>query len=95
MNSTTSTLWTGPFPIQGVYGQFSLLIFFVDISIFKAISVDPDQTPRHAASDLDLHCLPMSLLRDARLKWVNDAMGKLRWRMQICERRCCHIKRLD
>ena len=24
-------------------------------------TVDPDQTPRSAASDLDLHCLQMSL----------------------------------
>ena len=29
--------------------------------------MDPDQTPRSAASDLGLHCLPMSLLWDARL----------------------------
>ena len=27
--------------------------------------------PCSAASDLGLHCLPMSLLWDARLKWVN------------------------
>ena len=33
-------------------------------------SVDPDQTPHSAASDLGLYCLPMSLLWDARLKWV-------------------------
>ena len=32
-------------------------------------SVDPDQTPRSAASDQGLHCLPMSLLWDASLKW--------------------------
>ena len=41
-------------------------------------SVDADQTPRSAASDLGLHCLPMSKKkkkkkkkRDARLIWVN------------------------
>ena len=34
-------------------------------------SADPDQTPRFVASDLGLHCLPMSLLWDARLKLVN------------------------
>ena len=33
-------------------------------------SVDPDQTPRSAASDLGRHCLPMLLLWDARLEWV-------------------------
>ena len=30
-------------------------------------SVDPDQTPHSAMSDLCLHCLPMFLLWDARL----------------------------
>ena len=38
--------------------------------ILNANSEDPDQTPRYAASDLGIHCLPMSLLWDARLKWV-------------------------
>ena len=40
---------------------------------------------RSAASDLGLHCLPMSLLWDARLKWVNffsflneEASGEMR-----------------
>ena len=33
-------------------------------------SVDPDQTPRTVASDLGLHCLPMSHKKDARLIWV-------------------------
>ena len=43
-------------------------------------SVDPAQTPRSAASDLGLHCLPMSLLWDARHKWVEllySALGGL------------------
>ena len=35
-----------------------------------ANSEDPDQTPRSAASDLRLHCLPMSQKWDARLTWV-------------------------
>ena len=30
----------------------------------------PDQTPRSAASDLGLHCLPVTLLRVFRLQWV-------------------------
>ena len=34
---------------------------FYRISITSAISADPDQTPHYAASDLDLHCLPMPL----------------------------------
>ena len=36
-----------------------------------ANSGDPDQTPRSAASDLGLHCLPVILLQVSRLQWVN------------------------
>ena len=31
----------------------------------------PDQTPRSVASDLDLHCLPITCLGVSRLQWVN------------------------
>ena len=44
---------------------------FVEISELNATSVDPDQTPLSAASDPSLYCLPMPLLGDAMLKWVN------------------------
>ena len=36
-----------------------------------ANSGDPDQTLHSAASDLGLHCLPITLLRVSRLQWVN------------------------
>ena len=36
-----------------------------------ANSEDPDQTPHSAASDLGLHCLPITLLGVSRLKWIN------------------------
>ena len=39
-----------------------------------ANSVDHDQTPRFAASDLVLHYLPMSLKWDARLIWAKDIL---------------------
>ena len=45
-------------------------ISFTEFPAFNANSIDPDQTPRSAASDLGLHCLPMSLLWDARHKNV-------------------------
>ena len=35
-----------------------------------ANSGDPDQMPHFAASDLGLHCLPISLLWVSGLKWV-------------------------
>ena len=34
-------------------------------------SGDPDQTPHSVASDLGLHCLPITLLQVSRLQWVN------------------------
>ena len=37
-----------------------------------ANSEDPDQTPRSAASDLGLYCLPNTLLGVSRLQWVNS-----------------------
>ena len=33
-------------------------------------TLDPDQISHFAASDLGVHCLPVFLLWDARLKWV-------------------------
>ena len=35
-----------------------------------ANSEDSDQTPRSAASDLGLYCLPITLLGVSRLQWV-------------------------
>ena len=37
-----------------------------------ANSGDPDQMPQNVASDLGLHCLPITLLRVSRLQWVNN-----------------------
>ena len=36
-----------------------------------ANSGDPDQMLHSAASDLGLHCLPVTLLGVSRLQWVN------------------------
>ena len=35
-----------------------------------ANSGDPDQMPHSVASDLGLHCLPITLLGVSRLQWV-------------------------
>ena len=37
-----------------------------------ANSADPDQGQHSVASDLDVHCLPITLLGISRLKWVAD-----------------------
>ena len=49
----------GPFPVAGVSGRF--LPCFVEFPAFYANSGNPDLTPRTAASDQGLYCLPMSL----------------------------------
>ena len=59
---------SSPLLIEGVSGLISLLLCFIEISLCNANSVDPDQTPRSAASDLGLHCLPVNLLGVSRLK---------------------------
>ena len=40
-----------------------------------AKSGDPAQTPRSAASELGLHCLPITLLRVSRLQWVKRILS--------------------
>ena len=49
--------------------NFSFLFHFWQKFLY-ANSVDPDQKPRPAVSDLGLHCLPRSQKRNARLIWV-------------------------
>ena len=67
----------------------------MEISVFYANSVDPDQTPRSAASDLGLHCLPLSLLWDARLKWVKEmtrvSYDHLIWQHYLASRKHAYI----
>ena len=59
-----------------VSGYFLLLLCFIEIPVFNASIVDPDQTPRSAASDLGLHCLPFTLLGVSRLKWVQSHLKR-------------------
>ena len=53
--------------LRGVW----LVIMCIEIPVLNANIVDADQTPHSAASDRGLLCLLMSLLFDARHKWVN------------------------
>ena len=54
------------------------MVFFIFIQNLIGHSIansgDPDQTSRFSASDLGLHCLPMSHKKDARLTciWVKN-----------------------
>ena len=48
------------------------------MTVVYANSVDPDQTPRSEASDLGLHCLPISHLWHTRHNWVNHLIVQSR-----------------
>ena len=50
--------------------SFYYLPYFIEIPVFNANSVEPDQTPHSVASDLALNCLSMSLLWDTRVQPV-------------------------
>ena len=52
---------------RGVRCDFKILFHF-SMKFLCANRIAPDGTPRSAASDLVLFCLPMSHKRDARLK---------------------------
>ena len=56
---------------------------FIEISVFNANSVDPDQTLYSAASGLGIHYLPITLLRVSQLKWVKGypalRVSQLKW----------------
>ena len=47
---------------------------FIEIYVVYANSEGPGQTPHSAASDLGLHCLPISLLWGVRHKLVNSGV---------------------
>ena len=53
---------------------FSFLFVFYFQQNLCANSVKPDLTSRSTASDLGLHCLPISLLLDARHKWSPNGL---------------------
>ena len=72
VDSYTLSFWTSPFPIKRMTGYVLLLPCFIEIHVFNANSVDRDQMPHSAASDLSLHCLPKSFSWGARHKWVKD-----------------------
>ena len=61
----------GPVPIYGI-SSLVLVLSSIEILVLNANSLDPDKTPRSVASNQGQHCLPISLLWDARHKWVKN-----------------------
>ena len=60
------------------YVRLCDLVFLEKTAKLFANSGDTDQTPRIAASDLGLRCLPVTLLEASRLKWVNYVITKIK-----------------
>ena len=56
---------------QDVWLVYIITIFYKKKSRISN-SVDPDQTPHVAASDLGIHCSPMFPFKDAGHKWVKQ-----------------------
>ena len=48
VDSSIITLWNGLYPIEGVSSWYLSLPYFIEISIFNATSVDPDETSQFA-----------------------------------------------
>ena len=64
------------FSLRGVcFGLYSFILICVyEITYINANNVDPDQMPDSVASNLGLHNLPMSLLRDMRHQGLNSRL---------------------
>ena len=73
MDVSTLIRRTRPFQILEVLGAI-FIIFFTNFNrnfCKQTMHGERDQTPRFAASDLVLHCLPISNKNDAMLILVN------------------------
>ena len=47
-----------------ILGVLTLFFHFISWKILLINNVDPDQMPHDVASDLGLHCLPMTLMSE-------------------------------
>ena len=54
---------------MGVGSILSVKLYF-RWKILLIKRVDPDQTPHYVASNLGPHCLPMTILRVSRLRYI-------------------------
>ena len=53
------------YKLDGSIRNLGSILSFINCCKFYINNKDPDQTPRAAASDQGLYCLPMSLLWEA------------------------------
>ena len=64
MDSSTAICWTSLFVILGVSGLFCHFKTIFDGNILLANTLDHNLMPHYVASNLVLHCLPMTLLQN-------------------------------
>ena len=65
VDSSTIVCWMSPFVILGI-GVYCVPFILFWWKILLANNVDPDQMPHFVASNLGLHCLPLTLLQVSR-----------------------------
>ena len=82
VDSSAYTCWMSPFVILGLFCRF-----YSNFDGKSANTVDPDQTPHNVASDLGLHCLPITLLRVPGKNGLMVLFHK--WRYSVC---CLHFQ---
>ena len=66
VDSSTVICWMSPFGHFRGVGCIVSLLFYLRWKILLANIVAPNQTPHSVASELELHCLPMTLLQVSR-----------------------------
>ena len=62
VDSPSVIYWTSPLVIIGVLSLFCCFYSSFDGKSCLVNTVGPGQMPQHVASDLGLHCLPMTIL---------------------------------
>ena len=70
MDSSTIAIWTWSVFTSRVFSKFLLLLCVIEIPVLIANSVDPDQRPHSAASNLGLYCLTITVLVVSQLRWL-------------------------
>ena len=65
VDSSSVMSWTSLFVTSGVSGLYCHF-YFIFSGILLANNIDHDRMPHYVASDLGLHCLPMTLLQVSR-----------------------------
>ena len=77
MELLTIIHWNSPFLFSKMFGGIFHLNSNFNRTFYKQTVEKNNQSSHSVASDLGLHCMPMSHRKDARLIWVN-------WKSELC-----------